>query len=74
MEKMPNVDPDPLCSNIYSIPERILLLWMNHIYEQQRSVVWKNCAKGEPIFISFIPKFLNPHFGVFFYVTVKAIN
>ena len=48
IDKMPTVDPDPLCSNIYSIPERIVLLWMNHMYEQQRRVVWKDYAKGKP--------------------------
>ena len=43
---MPTVDPDPLCSNVYSVGERIVLLWLNHNYEQQRQNVWKNCNKG----------------------------
>ena len=41
-----SVDPDPLCSNIYSVSERILLLWLNHHYEQQRTIVWQTSAKG----------------------------
>ena len=47
-----SVDPDPLCSNIYSVSERILLLWLNHHYEQQRTVVWQTAAKGPSWFFS----------------------
>ena len=43
---MPMVDADPLCSNVYSISERIILLWLNHYYEQQRHTIWKDCPKG----------------------------
>jgi hypothetical protein len=43
---VPTVDPDPLCSNVYSLGERIVLLWLNHNYEQQRQRVWKDCVKG----------------------------
>ena len=46
---LPTVDPDPLCSNVYSLGERILLLWLNHNYEQQRSVIWSTCTKGEQL-------------------------
>ena len=42
----PSVDPDPLCSNIYSVSERILLLWLNHHYEHQRTIVWNTAPKG----------------------------
>ena len=42
-----NVDPNPLCSNIYSVGERLILLWLNHNYEQQRKTVWKDCSNGE---------------------------
>ncbi|KAI0223616.1 Cilia- and flagella-associated protein 47 [Lamellibrachia satsuma] len=41
-----SVDPDPLCSNIYSVSERILLLWLNHHYEHQRTFVWQTSPKG----------------------------
>ena len=45
--QLPNVDPDPMCSNVYSVPERIVLLWLNHNYEQQRTAVWRDCVKGK---------------------------
>ncbi|CAH1800026.1 unnamed protein product [Owenia fusiformis] len=44
--EMPTVNPDPLCSNIYSVGERIILAWLNHHYEQQRYNIWQNCSKG----------------------------
>jgi len=37
---LPDVDADPLCSNIYCIGERIILAWMNQHYEQMRTKVW----------------------------------
>jgi len=37
---LPDVVADPLCSNIYSISERIILAWMNQHYEQMRHKVW----------------------------------
>ena len=40
------VDPDPLCSNVYSISERIILLWINHLYEQHRERIWQSSQKG----------------------------
>ncbi|XP_022089961.1 cilia- and flagella-associated protein 47-like isoform X2 [Acanthaster planci] len=43
---LPSINPDPLCSNIYSVGERILLAWLNHHYEQQRHKIWKDCDKG----------------------------
>ncbi|XP_072178621.1 cilia- and flagella-associated protein 47-like [Diadema setosum] len=43
---LPSINPDPLCSNIYSVAERILLSWLNHHYEQQRHKIWSNCDKG----------------------------
>ena len=32
---------DPLASNVYSPPERVLLAWLNHHYLQQKSTVFK---------------------------------
>ncbi|KAH9504693.1 Cilia- and flagella-associated protein 47 [Bulinus truncatus] len=43
---VPVVNPDPLSSNIYGVPERILLAWMNHSYETYRAQIWQDCAKG----------------------------
>ncbi|XP_055954756.1 cilia and flagella-associated protein 47 [Patella vulgata] len=43
---MPIVNPDPLCSNIYCVGERIILTWLNHHYEQYRHKIWKNSTKG----------------------------
>ena len=39
---LPDVVADPLCSNIYSIGERIILAWMNQHYEQMRQKVWSS--------------------------------
>ena len=33
---------DPICSNIYSSSERVILSWLNHHYEQQRLECWKS--------------------------------
>ncbi|XP_054830369.1 cilia- and flagella-associated protein 47-like [Eublepharis macularius] len=46
-ERMPKISTDPLSSNIYSPPERILLTWMNTHYEKTRKIVWKDCQKGD---------------------------
>ncbi|XP_015276849.1 PREDICTED: cilia- and flagella-associated protein 47 [Gekko japonicus] len=46
-EIMPKISTDPLSSNIYSPPERILLTWMNRHYEKTRKIVWKDCLKGD---------------------------
>ncbi|XP_052240686.1 cilia- and flagella-associated protein 47-like isoform X3 [Dreissena polymorpha] len=43
---MPDVNPDPLSSNIYNVGERIILTWLNHHYEHYRKTVWQNCDKG----------------------------
>ncbi|XP_070567350.1 cilia- and flagella-associated protein 47-like [Ptychodera flava] len=43
---LPTINPNPTCSNVYSVGERILLSWLNHHYEQQRHVIWKDCGKG----------------------------
>ncbi|KAF4027207.1 hypothetical protein G4228_019312 [Cervus hanglu yarkandensis] len=42
----PKVNAYFASSNIYSTPERILLSWMNTVYENSRHVIWKNCQKG----------------------------
>lgn len=46
---MPEVNPDPGSSNIYSVGERIILAWLNHHYEHYRQKIWLNCEKGESI-------------------------
>ncbi|XP_077977423.1 cilia- and flagella-associated protein 47-like [Glandiceps talaboti] len=43
---LPAINPDPTCSNVYSMGERILLAWVNHHYEHQRHIIWKDCTKG----------------------------
>ncbi|XP_041462969.1 cilia- and flagella-associated protein 47-like isoform X1 [Lytechinus variegatus] len=43
---LPSINHDPLCSNIYSVGERILLSWLNHHYEHQRQKIWNNCDKA----------------------------
>ncbi|PIK59126.1 hypothetical protein BSL78_03931 [Apostichopus japonicus] len=43
---LPSINPDPLCSNIYCVGERILLSWLNHHYENQRHKIWCNAQKG----------------------------
>ncbi|XP_074645875.1 cilia and flagella-associated protein 47-like isoform X2 [Tubulanus polymorphus] len=43
---MTAINPDPLCSNVYSVSERILLSWLNHVYEQFRERIWDRCEKG----------------------------
>ncbi|XP_064627283.1 cilia- and flagella-associated protein 47-like isoform X2 [Lineus longissimus] len=42
----PNLNPDPLCSNVYSVQERILLSWLNHNYEHFRQRIWEDSDKG----------------------------
>ncbi|XP_063160761.1 cilia- and flagella-associated protein 47 [Candoia aspera] len=46
-EHLPKISIDPLSSNIYSSSERILLIWMNRHFEKTRTIMWKNCKKGE---------------------------
>ena len=46
---MPEVNPDPLSSNIYNVGERIVLSWLNHHYEHYRQKIWGNCNKGRYI-------------------------
>ncbi|KAL3884217.1 hypothetical protein ACJMK2_030436, partial [Sinanodonta woodiana] len=43
---LPEVNPDPLSSNIYGVGERITLAWLNHHYEHYRQKIWANCKKG----------------------------
>ena len=43
----PQVNVDPLCSNIYNVSERIVLSWMNDMYTNYRDRVWYNSQKGE---------------------------
>ena len=44
---LPTFNPNPFCSNVYSISERILLAWLNHHYEQQRLKCWKQNVSGK---------------------------
>ena len=43
---LPVVNSDPLCSNVYSVGERIVLAWLNHCYEEYRRRIWSDCKKG----------------------------
>ncbi|KAB0372094.1 hypothetical protein FD755_015886 [Muntiacus reevesi] len=47
VQNSPKVNAYFASSNIYSTPERILLSWMNTIYENYRHVIWKNCQKEQ---------------------------
>lgn len=42
----PEVNVDPLCSNIYNVSERIVLSWMNDLYTNYKERVWHNSQKG----------------------------
>lgn len=42
----PDVKPDPLISNIYSIGERILLAWLNYCYANYKQKIWENNDRG----------------------------
>ena len=44
---LPDVNPDPLCSNVYSVGERIILAWINHHYEVQRQKPWPESMDGK---------------------------
>ena len=43
----PEINADPLCSNIYNVSERIILAWMNDVYTNYKDRVWYNSEKGE---------------------------
>ena len=43
---LPDINPNPLSSNIYCVGERIILVWLNHHYEHHRQNIWQNCSKG----------------------------
>lgn len=43
---LPEVNPDPLTSNVYSVGERILLAWINHHYNVQRNISWPAAIGG----------------------------
>lgn len=36
----PAVDLDLVSSNVYSLPERILLAWLSHVYQEHRQKLW----------------------------------
>ncbi len=40
----PDVNVDPLISNIYSVGERILLTWLNYCYANYKERIWGNSA------------------------------
>lgn len=50
---LPDVNPDPLTSNVYSVGERILLAWINHHYNIQRNINWPAAIGGE-IFVKYL--------------------
>lgn len=54
---MPEVNPDPSSSNIYSVAERIILAWLNHHYEHYRQKIWANCEKGKTRVVSILYTF-----------------
>ena len=41
-KQLPTLNQDPLASNIYSINERILLMWLNFFYDIYRTKLWSN--------------------------------
>lgn len=43
---LPEVNPDPLTSNVYGVGERILLAWINHHYNLQRNGSWPGAIGG----------------------------
>ncbi|NXH20533.1 CFA47 protein, partial [Bucco capensis] len=47
LQSMPRIKAEPLSSNIYSPPERVILTWLNKHYEENRETVWKDCQQGE---------------------------
>ena len=42
----PDVNVDPLCSNIYSVSERVVLAWMNHLFTSYKDRIWHRNSKG----------------------------
>ncbi|NXH92925.1 CFA47 protein, partial [Edolisoma coerulescens] len=46
LQNMPGIKTEPLCSNIYSRYERIVLIWLNKNYEKNRKIVWKDSQRG----------------------------
>ncbi|NWW21493.1 CFA47 protein, partial [Falcunculus frontatus] len=46
LQNMPGIKSEPLCSNIYSRYERIILIWLNKHYEKYRKIVWKDSQRG----------------------------
>ena len=43
---VPSINPDPTASNLYSVPERVLLTWLNFYYEQYRRKLWESSPRG----------------------------
>ena len=60
---LPDVNPDPLTSNVYSVGERILLAWINHHYNMQRKISWPEAIGGEKytIYLPFRCTFSRTH-------------
>ena len=44
-KQLPALNQDLYVSNIYSVNERILLIWLNFFYEHYRTRIWSNTSK-----------------------------
>ena len=48
---MPDINTDPVSSNIYGISERILLTWLNYCYSNYRERVWAHREQCKNLFL-----------------------
>jgi hypothetical protein len=48
---MPDINTDPVSSNIYGISERILLTWLNYSFSNYREQVWAHREQCKEILI-----------------------
>ncbi|CAF3695722.1 unnamed protein product [Adineta steineri] len=46
-QPMPDINTDPVSSNIYGISERILLTWLNYCYSNYRERVWAHREQSD---------------------------
>ena len=44
-KQLPALNQDLYVSNIYSVNERILLIWLNFFYEHYRTRIWSSTSK-----------------------------
>lgn len=57
------VDPSPLRSNIYGTAERMLLDWLNRLYEEQRNRLFAHLPDGW-FNASWLSSWVSSWFGV----------